>query len=83
MWSWLSTERNSSQRGRPPLLYCTRRRMARTKQSRKPMKQKKEVMREVLEGRVVEEEEIKGSDSPISDSCRLDVFIMISIVLLL
>ena len=82
MWSWLSTERNSSQRGRPPLLYCTRRRMARTKQSRKPMKQKKEVMSEVLEGRVVvEEEEIKGSDSPISDWCRLDAMMIIVLLL--
>ena len=41
----------------------TRRRAESEKQSRKPMKQKKEV----LEGRMVEEEEeIKGSNSPVS-----------------
>ena len=62
----MSTERSSSQR--LPMLNWTRK-AAREMQSRKPMK---EMMREVLEARMVEEEEIKGSHSPISD-----VFILV------
>ena len=78
MWSWLSTERKSSQMGSSPLLYWTRRRMAREKQSRKPTKQKKEVMKEILDGLMVDEEEIKGSHSPNSDWRRTDVdFILV------
>ena len=60
----MSVGRSSSQ---------TRRKTARKMQ----MKQNKKVMKEVLEGRMVEEEETKGSHSPISDCRRPDVFILV------
>ena len=62
MWSWLSTER-----GRPK----ARKRMTRDKKNREHMKQK------VLEGRMVDQEGITGSDSPISDWRPSDVFILV------
>ena len=79
----MSTERKSSQMGSSPLLYWTRRRMAREKQSRNPTKQKKEVQKGVLDGRMGVEVEIKGSHSPNSDWRRTDVDFILVLLLLL
>ena len=77
MWSCLSTETNSSQRGRS-MMYRTRMKMAKEERMRETVKTHREAMQsELLEGWVLEEEDIKGSHSPISDLRRPDVFILV------
>ena len=77
MWPCLSTETNSSQRGRS-MMYRTRMKMAKEERMRETVKTHREAMQsELLEGWVLEEEDIKGSHSPISDLRRPDVFILV------
>ena len=59
-----------------PMPYWYMRKMLR-KMQKKMKSHLKKVMTEVLEGQMVEEGEIKGSDSPIADWHCPDVFILV------